>query len=273
MLSHMAGASRRTELQQLKQLQQRQRLSEQWLREERQNANERQAIIQALNQRLAKACSAEEEVIRLRARVAQLEQGEALRLERTRNENLSAALAQSRLAAERHAADVEHWSERCRTVEQAAARTARELAATLAERDSLERFTQSLTRECVQDCTADCPRFDLCHRRILYVGGRPGLGPHLRQLVEQANGEFLYHDGGREEADGALAALLPGADAVLCPVDCVSHSAMQRIKRICKQQAKPFLVLRSASLSAFVRGLQQLLNANATLAWVDSNTS
>ncbi|MBI5460950.1 MAG: DUF2325 domain-containing protein [Gammaproteobacteria bacterium] len=266
MLSHLAGASRRAELQHIKQLQQRQRLLEQWLHEERQSAADRQAIIQALNQRLTKAANAEQELARARTRIAQLEQGDALRLARTCSEDLAAALANARLAADRHAAEARHWTERCQAAEHSVARTASELAATVAERDSLEQLTQSLTRQCAQDCTADCPRFDLCRRRILYVGGRPGLGPHLRQLVEQANGEFLHHDGGREEADSALAALLPGADAVLCPADCVSHSAMLRIKRSCKQQAKPFLILRSASLSAFVRGLQQLLNSNAALA-------
>jgi len=273
MLSHLAGASRRDELQQLEQLRQRQRLLEQWLREERQTAAERQTIIQALHQRVLKAGNAEQELVRVRARVAQLEQGEALHLARVRNEDLAAELAHTRLASERHATDARNWAEHYRSMEQTATHTANELSATVAERDSLEQLTQTLTRHCAHDCTTDCPRFDLCQRRILYVGGRPALGPHLRQLVEQANDEFLHHDGGREEADSALAALLPRADAVLCPVGCISHSAMLRIKRICKQQAKPFLVLRSASLSAFVRGLQQLLNGNTQFVWVDSNAT
>jgi hypothetical protein len=265
MLSHLAGATHRHERQQLKQLQQRQRLLEQWLHEERNNNAEQQAIIKAFNERLTRARNAETELARLRTRIQQLEHGEALQLARTRNENLAASLAQSRLAAERHSADAQRWAERCRDAEQAAAQTTNELAAVSAERDSLEHLIRNLTRNCAQDCSADCPRFDLCRRRILYVGGRPTLSPHLRQLVEHANGEFLHHDGGREEADSALAALLPGADAVLCPADCISHSAMLRIKRVCKQQAKPFLILRSASLSAFARGLQQLLNGNSTL--------
>ena len=265
MLSHLAAATRHIERQQLTQLRQRQRLLEQWLHEERQSNAEQQAIIKALNERVAKTRSVEAELVRLRVRVQQLEHGEALLLARTRNEDLAATLAQSRLATERYSADARRWADRCRESERATARAIDELAAVTAERDGLEQLTRSLTRTCTQDCSADCPSFDLCRRRILYVGGRPAVSPHLRRLVEQANGEFLHHDGGREEADNALAALLPGADAVLCPADCVSHSAMLRIKRICKQQAKPFLVLRSASLSAFVRGLQQLLNGNATL--------
>lgn len=262
MLSHLAGASRRAEMQHSERLQQRLRLLEQWLHEERQTAAERQTIIRALNQRLLKAYDAERELERLRARVVQLEQGEVLRLAHARSEDMAAALAHARLAGERHAADARRWSERCRAAERVAAHSAAELATAAAERDSLEHLTRDLTRGCAQDCTSDCPRFDLCRRRILYVGGRPGLGPHLRQLVERANGEFLHHDGGREEADAALTALLPRADVVLCPADCISHSAMVRVKRICRQQAKPFMVLRSASLSAFARGLQQLVGAS-----------
>lgn len=264
MLSHLAGASRRAELQRSERLQQRLRLLEQWLNEERQTAAERHTIIQALNQRLLKAYDAERELERLRDRVAQLEQGEALQLARARSEDMAAALAHARLTAERHAADARRWAERCREAERTAAHSAAELAAAAAERDSLEQLMRDPAGSCAQDCTSDCPRFDLCRRRILYVGGRPGLGQHLRQLVERANGEFLHHDGGREEADAALAALLPRADAVLCPADCISHGAMARVKRICRQQAKPFMVLRSASLSAFARGLQQLIGASQT---------
>lgn len=264
MLSHLAGASRRTELQRSERLQQRLRLLEQWLNEERQTAAERHTLIQALNQRLLKAYDAERELERLRDRVAQLEQGEALQLARARSEDMAAALAHARLTAERHAADARRWAERCREAEHTAAHSAAELAVAAAERDSLEQLMRDPAGSCAQDCTSDCPRFDLCRRRILYVGGRPGLGQHLRQLVERANGEFLHHDGGREEADAALAALLPRADAVLCPADCISHGAMARVKRICRQQAKPFMVLRSASLSAFARGLQQLIGASQT---------
>lgn len=246
---------RRAELRQLDRLQQRQRVLEQALREARQQATERQALIAALRQRAAAATHAEADLLRLRHRLTQLENGEALNLARTRNEDLAASLAQARLTAERQTATAHAWMQRYRALQQAAEKTASELSATCAERDSLEQLLQTSTRHCTQDCSSECPRFDLCRRRILYVGGRPGLGAHLRQVVEQANGEFLQHDGGREEADSALAALLPRADAVLCPADCISHSAMQRIKRLCKQQAKPFVVLRSASLSAFVRGL------------------
>jgi hypothetical protein len=52
--------------------------------------------------------------------------------------------------------------------------------------------------------------------------------------------------------------MIHSADAVLCPVDCVSHDACLRIKRLCKRAAKRFVPLRSASLSAFIVGLQEV---------------
>lgn len=262
MASHRALVSRDVLHREVQQLRERHRSLERSLHEARLAAAERQALVQSLRARAAAAAPLEADVIRLRARLKQLEDGEALLLARVRNEDLAATLAQARLAGERHAAAAHAQATRCQALEQTAARLMQELANVHAERDGLEQMLQTITRPCQTNCTTDCPRFDLCQRRILYVGGRPALSPHLRQLVERANGEFLHHDGGREDADGALAALVPRVDAVLCPADCISHSAMMRIKRICKRQTKPFLVLRSASLSAFVHGLQQLLGGS-----------
>src|SRR5262249_28508155 len=53
---------------------------------------------------------------------------------------------------------------------------------------------------------------------ILYVGGRPHQVAHLRDMVEQAKGRFLHHDGGLEHNAGMLPALVNRADVVLFPV-------------------------------------------------------
>ena len=88
------------------------------------------------------------------------------------------------------------------------------------------------------------------------MGGRSTLTPHLRSLVELSNGRFAYHDGGLEERRSGLHCSLAGADMVFCPVDCISHDACLRVKRYCRQQAKPFIPLRSSGLSAFAAGLR-----------------
>lgn len=99
---------------------------------------------------------------------------------------------------------------------------------------------------------------DLGGRQVVYVGGRASLSPHYRALVKRLHGEFEHHDGGIEESRANLHCLLGKADMVFCPIDCVSHDACLRVKRFCKQHAKPFIPLRSAGLSAFARELNRI---------------
>jgi hypothetical protein len=91
---------------------------------------------------------------------------------------------------------------------------------------------------------------------LLYVGGRPGQVGHLRDLAERCGAVLLHHDGGIEERGGLLPGLVSRADAVLFPVDCVSHTAMSLVKRLCRQAGKPFVPLRSAGLAPFCAALR-----------------
>lgn len=102
------------------------------------------------------------------------------------------------------------------------------------------------------------PRFPGGACRLLYVGGRPGLLPHLRDVAERRHASLEHHDGGKEETLQRIDDLVERADAVLCPVDCVSHSACLRVKHLCQRHAKPFLPLKSASRSCFARALLEL---------------
>lgn len=94
--------------------------------------------------------------------------------------------------------------------------------------------------------------------RLLYVGGRPGLLPHLRDVAERRQASLMHHDGGKEETLQRIDDLVEKVDAVLCPVDCVSHSACLRVKHLCQRHDIPFLPLKSASRSCFARALMQL---------------
>ena len=91
--------------------------------------------------------------------------------------------------------------------------------------------------------------------RLLYVGGRPGLVPHLRDVAQRRQASLVHHDGGKEETLQRIDDLVERADAVLCPVDCVSHSACLRVKHLCQRHDKPFLPLKSSSRSCFTRAL------------------
>jgi len=118
---------------------------------------------------------------------------------------------------------------------------------------------QSPCTFCSDKNTANCPGLNLCGKTVLYVGGLHKMVPHYRQLVEQSGGRFLHHDGGREASRSLLPKLMNTADAVLCPIDCVSHDACNCVKKMCKRYQKPFVPMRSSGLSSLARGLGQIV--------------
>ena len=95
-------------------------------------------------------------------------------------------------------------------------------------------------------------------RQLLYVGGRYHLVPHLRARAEALDACLLHHDGGQEETLKSLDGMIEQADAVFCPVDCISHQAYLKAKHLCKRQAKPSMPLRSSSTSCFARAIRML---------------
>ena len=98
----------------------------------------------------------------------------------------------------------------------------------------------------------------LSNLTLLYVGGRQAQIGHLREFAERSGADFLHHDGGIDERSGILQGLVSRADAVVFPVDCVSHAAMLLAKRLCRQYGKPILPLRSAGLASFCAALSRL---------------
>lgn len=90
---------------------------------------------------------------------------------------------------------------------------------------------------------------------VLYVGGRSSQIPQLRSLVERSGGEFLHHDGGIEHASALLPGLAGRSDIAVFPVDCVSHNAMAAAKRACQQLNKPYVALRTSSLTCLLSAL------------------
>ena len=95
-------------------------------------------------------------------------------------------------------------------------------------------------------------------RAVLYLGGRSGTIDHLRRIAAEHDARFVHHDGGLEDGVQRLDSLLPSVDCVLCPIDCVSHDACLRAKRVCKTLGKPFLTLRSASQASFRAALRRV---------------
>jgi hypothetical protein len=149
---------------------------------------------------------------------------------------------------------------------------ARERDQLAAERDALERLI-SLTDNApaaddrLASCDGECVRCDpaLAGQCVLYVGGRSALLGHYRALAERLGFRLLHHDGGVEESVSRLPEMINGADAVVCPTDCVSHSAYYQVKRQCKRSGKPCLLLKSAGVSGFAVALARLAAGQSSL--------
>jgi hypothetical protein len=96
---------------------------------------------------------------------------------------------------------------------------------------------------------------DLKGVTVLYVGGRPGLIDQLKKIVAKRGGMLLSHDGGIEENLAALPGLVSQAAVAFFPIDCVSHSAVGQIKKLCRDGQKSFIPLRTASVASFIAAI------------------
>lgn len=138
--------------------------------------------------------------------------------------------------------------------------------------DDLSPHEEHLHGQCPAACTAKaglCParaalvqglpaHTAITGKRVLYVGGRASLVAHYKVLAEKFGCQLLHHDGGREQSAHRLWELLGCADAVVCPVDCVSHEACTLVKQACKGCLKPLILARSSGLSSLARSLAEL---------------
>ncbi|MCK5165485.1 MAG: DUF2325 domain-containing protein, partial [Desulfobacula sp.] len=76
-----------------------------------------------------------------------------------------------------------------------------------------------------------------------------------RDIVENAGGKFDYHDGYLKAGKTNLEAKVKKCDMVLCPVNCNSHNACLRVKKLCNKHNKAIKFLNSSSLSAVSQAL------------------
>lgn len=112
--------------------------------------------------------------------------------------------------------------------------------------------------ELTVQCEESCNNPDLAGRCIVYVGGRTRQCGRFKNIVQKINGKFLHHDGGLEDTN-RLDLVLAKADAVMCPLDCVSHNAMVKARKYCKSNGTPLIMLDKSSLTAFSSGLEKVL--------------
>lgn len=248
MLSHLVGAANRADIRRLRQL-------------EAENAD-LQAKVQRQQQQLRDAIVARDQTIRRLS--VELENG----IGQSRDSAGSDPSVGNDAMWHAVAADLKcrltRFESRCERVERQLAGARSALSDERDARVAAERCEAELRREVeaieaslttgAPDEFSDTGR--LLNLTLLYVGGRPAQIGHLRALAERFDATFLHHDGGIEDRGGLLPGLVSRADAVLFPVDCVSHAAMSLVKRLCHQAGKPFVPLRSAGLAPFYAALK-----------------
>lgn len=263
MLSHVQGAANRADLKRLNELEARNVELTETLAERKGVLRKSVAVWKernaALERDLARERARRESVERDRLSLRELLEGRALELLtreredlRRQAENLALRLeaAEARIAAQ--AALLERGSRELSKARENLSGREREVAALEAS------LTMALegSPACGHPESCSCPR--LRGKRVLYVGGRSGLRCHYRLLAERLGCELLHHDGGLEQSPHRLQQQLAGADAVICPVDCVSHEACAAVKKMCKHCLKPVLFARSSGLSSLAASLSEL---------------
>jgi hypothetical protein len=251
MISHLVGATNRADIRRLRELeQQNATLADKLERQQRhlrEGFAQRDQTIARLNDLLNQK-TAEDNQLRARAKDAD----NYLEVVRELEKHLDAEIAQR-----------QSMEEKVIFVSAAYEQAEAACAAAMSERDMLRQELALVEAQIGAMLETDgdpgVEAFDLSGLTVLYVGGRAKQVARLRALVERKHGRFLHHDGGIEQSAALLPGLVSRADVALFPVDCVSHDAAAAVKRSCDQIGKPYLPLRTASLTC-------LFSALATLA-------
>ena len=249
MLSHLVGAANRADIRRLRQLEDENARLEAKVGRQQQQLRDavvsRDATIRELRRTL------EERIVHDRDSTAQCssESDSAMWM------NLVADLERRLATTESHCERLERELAECRSAltaeRDARAETGKQNKELRQELDEVEASLADIAE--VKNAKPQLPR--LSNLTLLYVGGRQAQIGHLRGFAERSGALFLHHDGGIEERSGLLQGLISRADAVLFPVDCISHAAMSLVKRTCRQSGKPFLPLRGAGLAPFCAAL------------------
>jgi len=250
MLSHLVGATNRADIRRLRELQEQNAALSQRVdviqRRLRDDVSERDRTIQRLNELLAQK-TAEEKRLTARANDAGNFLDVIRELERRLDDEITRRQA-AEANLELMAAAYEDATRACNNA--------------VGERDALCRELASVESQIDAVLQPDDePSFgsiDLSGMTVLYVGGRAKQMPQLRALIERLNGSFRHHDGGMEDSTALLPGLASRADVAVFPVDCVSHNAVAMIKRLCDQFGKPYLPLRTSSVTSLLAALTDM---------------
>jgi hypothetical protein len=266
MLSHQVGAGQAADVRRLAHLQKenaeaRAAMEHQQRQQTRAEAELREQLHKAMAE-LESLRQSRDEVAALQVRIAAFESGMVMMKMKHRLMCLTAANEQMRVVAERSGA-LERSLKVAHSKTMALIRERDELAT---ERDALEclLLAGNASEDPCDSHRSSCEPA-MQGRRVLCVGGRTALIPQYRILAERLGIYLIHHDGGQQEALSRLPDMINSADAVICPTDCVSHSAYYQLKRHCKRTGKPCLLFKGAGVSGFAMALAQLSSGRISL--------
>jgi hypothetical protein len=243
MLSHLVGSSNRLDIARLRAL-------------ERQLGESADKIIRQ-EARLQTASRERGELLR-KIETLEIAIGQTVAREQAKPEIAAdVALVQGRLDAEKAhgralAARLGSSEDRLRAIEAEKAMLLEQNARLRHENLALE---AALEREGEGDRAAEESGRDLRGLSLLYVGGRPKLIEQLKAFVARRGGALLAHDGGIEDNPNLLPGLVSKADGAFFPMDCISHGAVAKVKKICRDAGKPLVPLKTASLASFIAAI------------------
>lgn len=101
----------------------------------------------------------------------------------------------------------------------------------------------------------ELPKADLDSKRVLIIGGMSKIRHLYQHLIEANGGQFEYHDGRLKNGRQMLDAKVNRSDIIICPVNCNSHNACNRVKKLCQKYKKPLKILSNASVSSISSAL------------------
>lgn len=278
MLSHLLGAANRADLRRLAQLERRAAELEEALAERRQVLHNAVAVwkgrFRDMERRAEAERAAREAAERERVSLRQVVEGSAVAVVARERDDLARQLelaldqmaganrerAMQALRLEGLAAELAEARAQLVEREDTVAAVENILAAALGEGGGAgESCPSRQAGRCAGDCAGgECPCPKLNGKKVLYVGGRCNLAAHYKNLARRFGCDLVCHDGGVEQSPHRLYSLLSSADAVVCPVDCVSHEACALVKRACKNCVKPVVFSSSSGLGGLARSLAEL---------------
>ncbi|MCL4501251.1 MAG: DUF2325 domain-containing protein [Deltaproteobacteria bacterium] len=251
MMSHLQGSETRDEIKELGQLRQdyddlKERATG-WLSRLETVRREREELKRRLVVKENETLDLGRKLMILEQRLASLAVGQDLERLKRENQELSTRLAREQKAREK--LEMRLFQGTVRQLPRASLDPEIKIANT----DELEPPAEI----CPLAEGGDCSRF--CDKCILFVGGLDRLEPHYRSLVEgDFAGRFMRHDGDCHNGRGRLIHMVNRAEAVICPLNCISHQAYLCVKKLCKDLNKPCVLLRNSGLGSLRRALMEL---------------